>query len=62
MADIFEKAYRYQTAKDAIASGYYPYFIALDGHDGTEAIYKGRRLLMFGSNNYLGTDYPPQGA
>jgi 8-amino-7-oxononanoate synthase len=60
MADIFEKAYRYQTAKDVIASGYYPYFIALDGHDGTEAIYKGRRLLMFGSNNYLGLTTHPK--
>lgn len=60
MADIFEKAYKYTTAKDLQATGYYPYFIALDGHEGSEVIYRGRRLLMFGSNNYLGLTTHPK--
>lgn len=60
MADIFDKAYNYTTAKEVMATGYYPYFIALDGHEGAEVIYHGRRLLMFGSNNYLGLTTHPK--
>lgn len=60
MPDIFQKAYDYTAVKEAKATGYYPYFIALDGQEGTEAIYRGRRLLMFGSNNYLGLTTHPK--
>jgi 8-amino-7-oxononanoate synthase len=60
MVDIFEKCYGFTTAKDAIAAGIYPYFLALTGSEGTEAIYKGRRLIMCGSNNYLGLTTHPK--
>jgi len=34
--------------------GLYPYFIPLDQTEGTEVTVEGRRLIMLGSNNYLG--------
>ncbi len=38
----------------AQAQGLYPYFIPLDESEGTEVVIEGRRLIMVGSNNYLG--------
>jgi 8-amino-7-oxononanoate synthase len=39
--------------------GVYPYFRPLDYNDGPEAVLEGRRVLMLGSNNYLGlTPHP----
>src|SRR5512137_758429 len=58
--DIFEKCYCYTKAKEFIASGYYPYFIAMQGNEGSEAIFQGRRLIMCGSNNYLGLTTHPK--
>ncbi len=58
--DIFEKCFNYTYAKQYIASGYYPYFIPMQGNEGNEAIFKGRRLIMCGSNNYLGLTTHPK--
>lgn len=58
--DIFEKCRNYTTAREAIAAGYYPYFYALSDSEGTEAVYRGHRLLMCGSNNYLGLTTHPR--
>ncbi|NIV14496.1 MAG: aminotransferase class I/II-fold pyridoxal phosphate-dependent enzyme [Aliifodinibius sp.] len=52
--DIFDKAYNYTTANKFKEAGLYPYFLALEGNEGSEAIYQGRRIIMCGSNNYLG--------
>ena len=52
--DLFDKCYNFTEAKIAIAAGYYPYFLPLTGNEGTEAVFKGKRLIMCGSNNYLG--------
>ncbi len=39
--------------------GMFPYFIPIDQAEGPEVIIQGRRLLMIGSNNYLGlTNHP----
>jgi 8-amino-7-oxononanoate synthase len=41
------------------ALGLYPYFIPIEEPDGTEVVVEGRRLIMLGSNNYLGlTSHP----
>lgn len=58
--DIFEKCSKYTTAREVIASGYYPYFIPLTENEGTEVVYHGRRLIMCGSNNYLGLTTHPK--
>lgn len=58
--DIFDKCYNYQLARMAQASGFYPYFIPIENSEGTEAIIGGRRVLMFGSNNYLGLTMDPR--
>jgi 8-amino-7-oxononanoate synthase len=57
--DIFQKCHQFTAAKEAIASGYYPYFIPLTENEGTEVVFRGHRLIMCGSNNYLGlTSHP----
>lgn len=58
--DIFEKCDDFTTAKEAIEAGFYPYFIPLTGNEGTESDYQGHRLIMCGSNNYLGLTTHPK--
>jgi 8-amino-7-oxononanoate synthase len=58
--DIFEKCTNYTIAKEAIAAGVYPYFIPLTENEGTEAVLRGKRLIMCGSNNYLGLTTHPK--
>lgn len=54
MGGIFEKCYKYTDAKDAIAAGIYPYFHTLESGQDTEVSMNGKRIIMLGSNNYLG--------
>lgn len=57
--DLFEKCEKYTEAREAVAKGYYPYFMPIESTDGTEVIVRGKRLIMIGSNNYLGlTSHP----
>lgn len=57
--DLFEKCRNFTQAKEAIKGGFYPYFIPLDENEGTEVVFDGKRLIMCGSNNYLGlTSHP----
>jgi len=60
MSDIFTKCYEYTIAKEAMESGIYPYFIPLTENEGTEVVYKGHRMIMCGSNNYLGLTTHPK--
>jgi 8-amino-7-oxononanoate synthase len=60
MSDIFSKCFSYTTAREAMAAGVYPYFIPMTDNEGTEAIYQGKRLIMCGSNNYLGLTTHPK--
>lgn len=58
--DLFEKCQNFTAAKDAMERGIYPYFIPLNENEGTEVVFKGRRLIMIGSNNYLGLTTHPK--
>ena len=58
--DIFTKCKNYSAVRDAQASGLYPYFIPLTESEGTVAEYKGKSLIMCGSNNYLGLTTHPE--
>jgi 8-amino-7-oxononanoate synthase len=57
--DIFDKCTEFTQAKELIKSGYYPYFIPMSANDGTVADYRGHKLIMCGSNNYLGLTTHP---
>ncbi len=58
--DIFDKCFSFSTVKDAKETGLYPYFIPLDENEGTEVTYQGQRVIMCGSNNYLGLTTHPK--
>lgn len=61
--DIFAKIHdapRMQTANMAKASGLYPYFLPLDGTEGTTVTVDDREIIMIGSNNYLGLTTHPK--
>lgn len=58
--DIFEKCSEFTAAKEAMAAGLYPYFIPITESEGTEAVFRGHRLIMCGSNNYLGLTTDPR--
>lgn len=54
-----DKLYRYDAARNARAAGIYPYFRAIESDQDTEVIINGKKVLMFGSNAYLGlTNHP----
>lgn len=44
----------------AQALGLYPYFIPIESAEGTEVVVDGKRLIMLGSNNYLGLTHHPR--
>lgn len=58
--DIFKKCGEFSIVKEAREAGTYPYFIPLDRNEGTEVVYEGRRIIMCGSNNYLGLTTHPK--
>ncbi len=54
-----DKIARFTDAADIKAKGLYPYFRAIESGQNTEVLIAGKRVLMFGSNSYLGlTDHP----
>ncbi len=54
-----EKLAKYDAPQRAMAAGIYPYFREIQSDQDTEVIISGKKVLMFGSNAYLGlTNHP----
>ncbi|MBI3819878.1 MAG: 8-amino-7-oxononanoate synthase [Planctomycetes bacterium] len=58
--DLFEKCYRYEDYRRVVDTGLYPYFRAIADSDATEVTIQGKKLVMVGSNNYLGLTHHPE--
>jgi 8-amino-7-oxononanoate synthase len=58
--DIFKKCFEFDRAKKARESGLYPFFQSLESTEGTEVVMSGRKVIMLGSNNYLGLTFHPK--
>lgn len=59
-SDIFSKAYNFKKADEVKAAGLFPYFKPLEATDGTIVEIEGHRVIMAGSNNYLGLTNDPR--
>ena len=59
MGLLKEKYSKYDLPQQFMAKGVYPYFRCIDSEQDTEVSMSGRKVLMFGSNSYLGlTNHP----
>jgi len=57
--DIFEKCLKFTKLKELMSCGLYPYFRVIESAQDPEVTMSGRRMIMVGSNNYLGlTNHP----
>jgi 8-amino-7-oxononanoate synthase len=57
--DIFDKCYNFKDAEEVKGMGIYPYFRAISSGQDTEVMVGGKKMIMIGSNNYLGlTSHP----
>jgi 8-amino-7-oxononanoate synthase len=57
---IFDKVVRYNDAETVRGLGLYPYFREIESCQDTEVIIKGKKVLMLGSNSYLGLTNDPR--
>ena len=59
MGILQEKLSGYDAPQKAMQAGIYPYFRAIESEQDTVVIINGKKVLMFGSNSYLGlTNHP----
>jgi len=58
--DVFSKVDDFTIVEEARSAQLYPFYQPLDTNDGPEAQIYGSRVLMFGSNNYLGLTRHPE--
>ncbi|MCL5020967.1 MAG: pyridoxal phosphate-dependent aminotransferase family protein [Bacteroidetes bacterium] len=58
--DLFQKCYDYTLADEVKKQGLYPYFHPFQENEGPEVVINGRKVIMAGSNNYLGLTTHPR--
>ncbi|MCA8971618.1 MAG: aminotransferase class I/II-fold pyridoxal phosphate-dependent enzyme [Planctomycetes bacterium] len=58
--DLFAKCEAFTKPLELQAADLYPYFLPIGESEGTEVEIHGKRLLMAGSNNYLGVTHDPR--
>jgi 8-amino-7-oxononanoate synthase len=59
MSVLKERLSKYKYAEEVRQQGLYPYFREIGSNQDTEVIINGKKVLMFGSNSYLGlTNHP----
>ena len=58
--DIFEKVRSFTRADEAEALGLHPYFKPISAQDGGTVMVEGRRMIITGSNDYLGLTQDPR--
>jgi 8-amino-7-oxononanoate synthase len=59
MIDLFDKCQAFTRADEVKAAGFYPYFRAIEENEGPVVQIEGRKVIMAGSNNYLGLTAHP---
>lgn len=57
---ILNKAVRFTKAEEMRALGLYPYFRTIESAQDTEVIIDGKKMLMLGSNSYMGLTNDPR--
>lgn len=58
--DLFTKCYDFTRADEIKKAGLYPYFRAIEENEGPVVQIEGRKIIMAGSNNYLGLTAHPK--
>ena len=57
MGLLQDKFSKYRQPQEYMAMGVYPYFREIDSAQDTEVMMDGKKVLMFGSNSYMGLTY-----
>jgi 8-amino-7-oxononanoate synthase len=58
--DLFRKCYEFTRADEIKALGLYPYFRPIEENEGPVVQIEGKKMIMAGSNNYLGLTAHPK--
>ncbi|MEN8152747.1 MAG: pyridoxal phosphate-dependent aminotransferase family protein [Acidobacteriota bacterium] len=58
--DLFDKCYNFTRSDEVKAAGFYPYFRPIQENEGPVVQIEGRKIVMAGSNNYLGLTAHPK--
>lgn len=60
MSDLFQRCREFTRADEVKAAGLYPYFRPIQENEGPVVQIEGRKIVMAGSNNYLGLTAHPK--